>query len=1085
MHHTANGFRLSFIAIFLVLLFSTPLLAGVTSSDLQNAMEFASPGEQIPVIVTLSDKADLRAFKTLGKKDRRSGVVTVLKDKAKNSQKALRAYLKGLRKQGIKDLWAINGLALRATPEEIAALAAWPGVASVTLDAQIPAPTLAPQALGGVEDNLAAINAPALWDLGIAGQGMVVGIMDTGVDVRHPYLAAKWRGGTNSWYDPHGQHPNSPADVAGHGTAVTGVVVGGQHNGVAFGVAPEAQWIAVKAFNDAGNAPLSAIHLGFQWFLDPDGNPATDDAPDVVNNSWGFEMEAGSCIDQAHPDPDLNADFHPDIQALQAAGIAVVFAAGNTGPNPATSVSPANYPEAFGVGMVDTFFASPIDIVSQSARGPSACDGTIFPEIVAPGEQILTTGLPLVIDGVAQADMVRASGTSFASPHMAGVMALLLQAFPDFPVADLQGVLQQTALDGLNPQDPAGPDNTYGYGLVDALAAHQALVVATTPNLVVSDSLAPADDRQLPFGHVPDGDSRVETVTLANTDGVPLEVGPIAQADPLAPPFSLEAGTDTCSNQTIPAGGDCTFQVRIAAVGGGIFSDTFDIPSNDPDEPVVAFAVSASRLKVLAPNGGEILAVGSSYAVEWSAVEEAMSYDLSYSIDDGSSWTLIVTGLTANNHLWTVPAADSANCLVRVTAYGAGGAWLANDESDGSFTILPGTPPSVLAVVSPNGSESLTGGTTHTLQWAAHAGAANYLVRYSTNGGANWNAIASITGTSFAWMVPAADSANCLVRVTAYDAGGAWLANDVSDGAFTLLPGTSPSVLAVVSPNGGEALTGGTTHTIQWAAHAGAANYLVRYSTNGGANWNAIASITGTSFAWMVPAADSANCLVRVTAYDAGGAWLANDVSDGAFTLLPGTSPSVLAVVSPNGGEALTGGTTHTIQWAAHAGAANYLVRYSTNGGASWNPIASVVGTSFEWTVPATDSNNCLVRVTGYNAGGAWLANDVSDGPFTILPGTPPSALAVGSPNGGETLTGGATYTIQWAAHAGAANYLVRYSTNGGVSWSPIASVPGTSFAWTLPAADSANCLVRVTAYDAGGAWLANDVSNDPFTISP
>ena len=90
-----------------------------------------------------------------------------------------------------------------------------------------------------------------------------------------------WRGGSNSWYDPYGQHPAVPTDMSGHGTWTMGVMVGGDAGGTSLGVAPEAQWISVKIFNDQGGATATAIHLGFQWLLDPDGDPATPDAPDV------------------------------------------------------------------------------------------------------------------------------------------------------------------------------------------------------------------------------------------------------------------------------------------------------------------------------------------------------------------------------------------------------------------------------------------------------------------------------------------------------------------------------------------------------------------------------------------------------------------------------------------------------------------------------------------------------------------------------------------------------------------------------------------------------------------------------------
>lgn len=77
--------------------------------------------------------------------------------------------------------------------------------------------------------------------------------MDTGVDINwHQDLAGKWRGGSNSWFDPYGQHPTTPTDLNGHGTQTMGVMVGGEHAGTAFGVAPGVQWIAAKIFKDDG-----------------------------------------------------------------------------------------------------------------------------------------------------------------------------------------------------------------------------------------------------------------------------------------------------------------------------------------------------------------------------------------------------------------------------------------------------------------------------------------------------------------------------------------------------------------------------------------------------------------------------------------------------------------------------------------------------------------------------------------------------------------------------------------------------------------------------------------------------------------
>ncbi len=318
------------------------------------------------------------------------------------------------------------------------------------------------------EWNLTTVQAPDLWALGHTGTGAVVASLDTGVDVNHPDLAAKYRGGANSWFDPHGEHL-TPYDMNGHGTQATGIMVGGAAGGTAIGVAPDARWMAVKLFNDAGFATYSDIHLAFQWLLDPDGDPATADAPDVVNASWGLGSATGQCI----------TEFNLDVEQLKAAGIAVVFAAGNDGPAPMTDVSPANNPASYAAGAVD----NTLTIAGFSSRGQSACDGTIYPELVAPGVNVNTSDLSF--GGMALYATV--SGTSYAAPHTAGVMALLAGAFPTNTVADIEGALTLGALD----LGVAGPDNSYGNGLTQAKAAYDRLAAANNkPPMAAGDSYA-------------------------------------------------------------------------------------------------------------------------------------------------------------------------------------------------------------------------------------------------------------------------------------------------------------------------------------------------------------------------------------------------------------------------------------------------------------------------------------------------------------------------------------------------------------------------------------------------------------------
>ena len=416
---------------------------------IQKSLVSQQPGEMLSVIITLRQQADLSQVGGADPAACRQGLVRALQATANATQGRLIALLNTRQSQGavarFEPFWVFNGFSLTATPAMIAELAQDPDVLSFTPDDI----QIVPAQLGPAEANISLINAPALWDQGKTGQGVVVASMDSGVDAAHPDLASRYRGGGNSWYDPYGQH-SAPFDATGHGTQVMGVIVGGDAGGTTIGVAPGAWWIGVKIFNDQGGSTATAIHQGFQWLLDPDGNPATDDAPQVVNNSWAFGA------------PGCNLEFQLDLQALRLAGILPVFAAGNYGPNAPTSVSPANYPEAFAVGAIN----NSSQLYSYSSRGPSACGETqsVYPELVAPGVSIRTSDR--------YGFYTTATGTSLAAPHVAGALALLLSAYPNL-TADQQ---RDALLTGAVDLGPAGPDNSYGYGRLDVQASYNWLL---------------------------------------------------------------------------------------------------------------------------------------------------------------------------------------------------------------------------------------------------------------------------------------------------------------------------------------------------------------------------------------------------------------------------------------------------------------------------------------------------------------------------------------------------------------------------------------------------------------------------------
>jgi subtilisin family serine protease len=520
---------------------------------LRHRLAAAEPEQMVKAIVVLDAQADLAPLGTVtgegaAARARRLRLAErALRKTATSSQTGVLDLLDAERANGnvsqIQPLWIVDAVEIAATPAVIEELAGRGDVREIQADLRFFAPSsMERMASASAETNVALINAPALWDLGFRGQGVVVASMDTGVDVTHPELAGRWRGGTNSWYDPNGEHPSTPTDVNGHGTWTMGAMVGGDAGGSSIGVAPDARWIAVKIFNDQGTATSSGIHLGFQWLLDPDGNPATADAPNVLNNSW--TMSTAGC----------NLDFQPDLQNLRAAGILPIFAAGNFGPMPGTSVSPANNPEALAVGSTDD--SDLIDTLS--GRGPSACAQPVYPQLVAPGVDIRTTDLFGLY--------VNETGTSMAAPHVAGALALLLGAFPGLSADRQEAALENGAAD----LGTAGADNDYGFGRLDAAASYQWTLVS--PDFSVSAS--PASVNAVA------GTTAVSTISINGTNGFAGDVALSLAGLPSG------VGTSTITPAIVNGAGSAQLSIQILA---GAIPGTYQLMVTGNNGPTTRF----------------------------------------------------------------------------------------------------------------------------------------------------------------------------------------------------------------------------------------------------------------------------------------------------------------------------------------------------------------------------------------------------------------------------------------------------------------------------------------------------------------
>jgi subtilisin family serine protease len=497
----AGKLKKAFFFFLLLFFFFRCFMAfgGELSPQLSSKLMHLESDEFTSCLVVMKDQvntAELSMSLNLqkaGRETRHQTILRSLKERAVNSQSQLIAYLNQRNLSSVKSFqpfWITNAISLTATREEIEAIASNPQVEVIYEDYPVTLvePVSVQRASGNMaerEKSIAAIGLREVWEMGYTGLGRLVCNLDTGVDGCHPALFSNWRGnngGTPSacWFDPYGSE--FPQDLRGHGTHTMGVMAGiseGDTIGVAFG----AQWIAAAVIDRGASISqtISDIISAFQWAVDPDGNPeTTDDVPDVINNSWGIPPGIKPACDET---------FWDAIDNVENAGVVVLFAAGNEGPDEASLRIPADRitspTNCFSVGAIDPkAFGYPI--ANFSSRGPSGCDNqTIKPEVCAPGVEIYSC--------FKNGEYRLMSGTSMATPFVAGAVAILRQYNPDATVEQIKQALLHSCTD----LGADGEDNTYGWGLINVKRALEILPPPDSPNLYLSRvSLVGTDEPQ-------------------------------------------------------------------------------------------------------------------------------------------------------------------------------------------------------------------------------------------------------------------------------------------------------------------------------------------------------------------------------------------------------------------------------------------------------------------------------------------------------------------------------------------------------------------------------------------------------------
>ncbi|HYN44981.1 MAG TPA: S8 family serine peptidase [Candidatus Limnocylindrales bacterium] len=410
----ANLKKLVIIAVVIsILLSNTEAASDKTSIKVKSLM---LKGEKVPIIVILKDQP---SFNTLSPEN----VVPLLKRYATNSQHNIAVLLNEEKKRDkadkIKQFWIVNAIAVNASPGLIEQLSARDDVESIELDSQVHMveDNSVQFSQGQIDDATAEIkriNAAKAWEIGIDGTGINVSVIDTGIYADHSDISGR----VIKWVDyVNGQ--SLPYDDHGHGTHVAGTVGGNGAGGMTTGVAPNVSLFGAKVLDSTGSGDSSNVIKAIEW--------SVENKADIVSLSLGGGRDIAM----------KNA-----VNNAISAGVTVIAAAGNSGPGAGTIIFPAGEKNVIAVGAVD----SADTIAWFSSRGPITVDGKelMKPDISAPG---------VCINSLAKSGGYAYcwQGTSMATPHVSGTVALLLQAARNnglfLSPAQVRSILENTSVD--------------------------------------------------------------------------------------------------------------------------------------------------------------------------------------------------------------------------------------------------------------------------------------------------------------------------------------------------------------------------------------------------------------------------------------------------------------------------------------------------------------------------------------------------------------------------------------------------------------------------------------------------------------
>ena len=468
--------------------------AQVIDPLLQEEMNRRTDSEMIEITVLMKSRCDRntlsqRASALPTRAERRAFVVDELKHFTEASQRDLKLALAEMEQKSEvtapRTLWMSNSLYFSATKETILALAKRDDVAHIGYNIERKwieddeKPTSANETRE-ITPNILKVNADKVWELGYTGKDIVVSVIDAGVNYNHLDLADHlWDGGEafpHHGYDVRNDD-DDPMDDMGHGTHCAGTVAGNGTAGSQTGVAPDAQIMCIKSVNADGTGGAVKLAEGMEW--------SVEHGCDIISMSMGL----------VHPSVTERELFRRTCVSILDAGVSSFICAGNEGfaldqypipqnvripgscpppyLDPDQMANPGELSSAIVIGSVDdndqaSFFTANGPCTWQDTEfGDYAYNpgiGLIRPDVCAPGESIKS------LDYLSNSGYKSMTGTSQATPCVAGIAALMLSKNPELSPADICRILEETSVK-LTPTK----SNLTGCGRVDALAAVEAV----------------------------------------------------------------------------------------------------------------------------------------------------------------------------------------------------------------------------------------------------------------------------------------------------------------------------------------------------------------------------------------------------------------------------------------------------------------------------------------------------------------------------------------------------------------------------------------------------------------------------------